>query len=646
MTEYIERENNNFKSFRKDEIEEEGLMEFLEKEYNYIYQAIVDEEYILEYTDFSTFFELTYENKVVGFYTTDTIFDNTVQVCINEFYVVPEFRSNKIFLYQIINLLQTPNISVVLRKPTRIVVDILINQGLAFEFADNLVFTYVKFMNNYGSVFVNNKIKKAYHTMDPKYFALNVTGNVYDYKHCMTVFDDVSGIFAKKKNTVCLSMPRRDDVKRYNLVPKLKKIDKNYIKQIRKEMKKNQDAVYEVSTIIHHNIYDGLNVDNLIGTEDLLHEYTIELLAEHDLTEEDGQEIRSKIQQALDAEDILPTTIRRRFEYLLLNPQADALAKEDNTEGVCPYCENEVLYDLETCEICGYNFYKNVNTEATSQESTEERQIDEDTQLEVNFLESIDKDTYDVDEVFKAQFEIATNETLGLIEIYPNEPLRINIEEVHCIKDGLVIDYLLENDYIEQKESKDYDEYVYKITKKGRRHNKQNTIANLYSSNLYGFDYYKFKKYYQCNIENTKKEEIVENYIQSLEEKAITEKDYTTYNQVLINNLLTSRNIQGDKEFLIQMLKATICQINEYKLSEDTENLLPIKFEMENYMQLYDVINEDYDLIELYVKAFNDIEMEDLKTNKEENLEIIQKLAETKDFLRVNLAIMETSEEE
>ena len=94
------------------------------------------------------------------------------------------------------------------------------------------------------------------------------------------------------------------------------------------------------------------------------------------------------------------------------------------------------------------------------------------------------------------------------------------------------------------------------------------------------------------------------------------------------------------------MLKATICQINEYKLSEDKENLFPIKFEMENYMQLYDVINEDYDLIELYVKAFNDIEMEDLKTNKEENLEIIQKLAETKDFLRVNLAIMETSEEE
>ena len=94
------------------------------------------------------------------------------------------------------------------------------------------------------------------------------------------------------------------------------------------------------------------------------------------------------------------------------------------------------------------------------------------------------------------------------------------------------------------------------------------------------------------------------------------------------------------------MLKAMICQLNEYKLAEDKKNLLPIKFEMDNYMQLFDVINEDYDLIELYVKAYNDIELEDLKINKEDNLEALQKLAETKDLLRFNLAIMESSDDE
>ncbi|AWX31783.1 hypothetical protein [Methanosphaera sp. BMS] len=644
MTEYIERENQKFKSFMKDEIDG-GLMEFLEKEYGYIYESIVDEEYIIEYPDFSTFFELTYDNKVVGFYTTDTIFDNKVLVCINEFYVLPEFRSNKIFLYQIINLLQTPNITVVLRKPTRIVVDILISNGLAFEFADNLIFTYIKFINNYGSVFVNNKIKKAYHTIDSKYLGLNVMGNVYDYKHCMTIFDDVNEIFVKKPSTICFSMPRRYDVKQYNLVPKLKKIDKNYLRQIRRNINKNRDRVYEISTIIYNNIYSGLNVDNLIGTEDMLHEYTIELLEEHGLTEDDGQKIRSKIQQALDEEEILPNTIRRRFEYLLLNPDADALAGEDDTEGVCPYCEGEVAYSLETCEICGYNFYKDAD-EQTTDDDIQEREIDEKTQLEVGFLESIDTDVYDVGEVFDAQFEVAANEALGLIDMYQNEPLRINIEEVHHIKDGLVLDYLLENDYIEQKQNDNYDEYVYKITKKGRRHYKQNPITNLYSSNLQGFDYYKFKKYYNDNIADTKKEEIVENYIQNIEATAISQNDYATYNQILLNNLLTSRNIQGDKEFLIQMLKAMICQLNEYKLAEDKKNLLPIKFEMDNYMQLFDVINEDYDLIELYVKAYNDIELEDLKINKEDNLEALQKLAETKDLLRFNLAIMESSDDE
>lgn len=645
MTDYITRQNQEFKSFTKDEIDG-NLMEFLENEYGYIYESILDEGYILEYTDFDTFFELTYDNKVVGFYTTDTIFDNTVQVCINEFYVLPEFRSNKIFLYQIINLLQTPNISLVLRKPSRNVVDILIKEGLAFEFADGLIFTYVKFMNNFGSVFVNNKIKKAYHTMDPKYFDLNIVGNVYDYKHCMTVFNDANDIFAKKASTVCFSMPRRMDVEKYNLMPKLKKIDKNYLKEIGRAMKRNQDAVYEVSTIIYNNIYGGLNVDNLIGTDEKLHDYVVQLLEENKLSEDDGQEIRSKIQEALDEEEILPITIRRRFEYLLLNPQADALVSGDVEEGICPYCGSELQYNLETCEMCGYNFYHDVNDEEEASEE-DERVIDEDTQLEVDFLESIDTDTYNPSDVFDAQFEIAVIEALGLIDTYPNEPLRINIEAVHHIKDGLVVDYLLENDFIEQKESQEYDdEYVYKITKKGRRHYKQNKTATQYSENLQGFDYYKYKKYYNDNIANTKKEEITENYIQLLEDKVLNENNYSIYNQILLNNLLTSRNIQGDKDFLIKLLKAMICQLNEYKLTEDNEGMLPIKFEMENYMQLFDVINEDYDLIELYVKAYNDIELENLKCNKEDNLEVLQKLAETKDLLRVNFSIMQSTDEE
>ncbi|RAP54692.1 MAG: hypothetical protein BZ137_00880 [Methanosphaera sp. rholeuAM130] len=644
MTEYIERKNNKFKSYTKDEIDE-GLMEFLKKEYGYIYDAIMDEEYIIEYNDFSTFFELTYDNKVVGFYTTDTIFDRNILVCINEFYVLPEYRSNRIFLYQVINLLQTPNITVVLRKPTRIVVDILINEGLAFEFADNLIFTYVKFINNYGSVFVNNKIKKAYHTIDSKYLGLNVMGNVYDYKHCMTIFDDTNDIFVKKPSTVCLSMPRRYDVKKYNLVPKLKKIDKSYLKEIRRQTNKNTEWAYDISKIIHDNIYSGLTVENLIGTEDKLHESVIELLGEYDLTEEDGQKIRAKLQEALDEGEILQDTIRRRFEYLLLNPEAEALAGDDTEEGQCPYCHGELQYDLESCEICGYNLYANID-ETTTEEGEDERQIDQQTGLEVEFLESIDTDTYDVDEVYDAQFEVAVNEALELIDIYPNEPLKIDIEEVHHIADNTVIPYLIENGFVEQKEKDDIDGYAYKITKKGRRHYKQNVAANLYSANLQGLDYYKFKKYYQSNMEESKKEEIVENYIQSMESDAITENDYATYNQILLNNLLTSRNIEGDREFLIQLIKAMICQLNEYKLSEDKTGKLPIKFEMENYMQLFDVINEDYDLIELYVKAYNDIELEDLKTNKEDNLEAIQKLAETKDLLRLNFAIMENSEDE
>lgn len=646
MTEYITRENGQFKSFLSSEIDV-GLIDLLKNDYEYIYDSVIDEEYVIEYTNFNTFFEIVYEGKVVGFYTTETIIDPSIQICINEFYVLPEFRGNQIFLYHIINFLQTPNIKILIRKPSKIVIDILINGGLAYKFSEDLVFSFVNFANELGSVFVNNKVKKLYHTIEAKYLGIKMLGNVFDYKYCATVFNDTSDLFSKKTTTPCLAMPRRSDVKQYNLMPKFRKIDIKYIKKIEKEMKNSQGEVYEVSKRIYQNVYGALTVENLIGTDEKLNNYIIDWLKENNLSEEDGFKIKDKVEEALNENQIIPKTIRRRLEYLLKNPEKEALTTEIATGTECPYCGKNHEIDIETCETCGYNFYLSTEEEV---EELPQRQIDEETGLEKEFSDSIDTDKYDPKEVYDAQFEIACNELLSYVDIYPNESIPINFEELHHILDNVIIKYLLENNLLEQKENKQSkeDEYVYKITKKGRRHYKQNKITNLFSSGLHGFDYYEFKKYYQENIENNKGEEILENYITQKETAAINDEDYTTYNQILINNIAMSRNIEGDEGLFIALIKSIICQLNEYKLKIDNnENeLMPLRFELENFITLFDIIKEDYNLDELYEKAYNQIELESLKINKEEDLAVVKQLAETQDLFKVNLDIIESYQDE
>lgn len=85
---YIKREDNIPKQINN---KNQTLTELLQKDYSYIYESIQNEKYIIQYEDFTTFHEITNQNKVIGYYTTEKNSEKNVYA-IEEIYILPEFR--------------------------------------------------------------------------------------------------------------------------------------------------------------------------------------------------------------------------------------------------------------------------------------------------------------------------------------------------------------------------------------------------------------------------------------------------------------------------------------------------------------------------------------------------------------------------
>lgn len=154
MTEYIERKANDAKEIVLDEMfsadqlphidsDNTVLLDFLKENYPYLYEAMVNEKYIIEENICPFFREVIYDSKVVGFYTYEYITDIlTNKICINEFYVVPEYRGNKIFIKTLKNMIAHSEYDgVLLRNPSRLIIEIMLENQLATRFSKNLVRT-------------------------------------------------------------------------------------------------------------------------------------------------------------------------------------------------------------------------------------------------------------------------------------------------------------------------------------------------------------------------------------------------------------------------------------------------------------------------------------------------------------------------
>uniref|UniRef100_UPI003890CDFE hypothetical protein n=1 Tax=Methanobrevibacter sp. TaxID=66852 RepID=UPI003890CDFE len=141
-TKFIIRNDDNPKIIHNDLADYLDVESILKKDYEYIYESILNEGFILENKLGDVFKEILFENKVVGFAFCEL--NSQTNFVLNEIYILPEFRGNSLFLLEI-NILLAAGNSLSILQPTKNLVELLIHYGFAFKLSENIVASAISF---------------------------------------------------------------------------------------------------------------------------------------------------------------------------------------------------------------------------------------------------------------------------------------------------------------------------------------------------------------------------------------------------------------------------------------------------------------------------------------------------------------------
>ena len=612
-----EKYNNNLKQLIKDQ-------------YPQIEQAIKKEKYKIEYQNFDNFSEIINDEKCIGFFTTETKTEDKINIILNECYIIPEHRGQKIIKDIIFSIKIYPDMDIIIRNPTREIIQTLEYAGLALPLKEGISYSSIKLIDKYENIIYTEEenLQKQGEYLTKLYDKNNST------------------MILLKDTKLSISNPRRNETLKYNLEP-IEKINNEYTNNIKLLVYEYKHLIDTVEFLFYYKQLELLTVDNLIGTEDQLNDYIKYQLKQHDKTINEGFVIRDKIIDALNKNEITQLTINNRFMYLL-EKNNKIYSEENNQLNTCPECNKIINPHFMYCHNCGYNLYKEDLIEELNKLLDDINPLDiydEVTGLELKFQRQIQKEGYKADKIYQVQREIAVYQFLEFIDQNPHYNILPEFDLVHHIKPDSVKEFLLKNNLIEEKINDKYeknfldnyhlldkipdenhiDKYIYKIKSKGRRYYKKNNIAEIFTNNLYGLDYYQFKIY----AENTKIKNpqlIINEYTDKKLRDAIRFEDCQSYTKIVHIDTIRLMGID-DKLFVTSIIKTIICSLNTYALKKDvTIDDEPIQLDIATlYIQFKELIS-NYNFNEIYNNAYETIQLNKLKINKQENKKIIKKL--------------------
>ena len=333
-----------------------NLNDFLKKSYENLLKSIEKEGYIIDYQNFDELYEISHENKIVGFIAIEKSPINNTKVIV-ECYIVPEARGNKLLYASLIDLISNSRYRFLMKKPTRSLIFALISYGFAYKLTDELVVSWFGFDVTLGEVYKNSKIKKLYKKVTAENENMRYKADFFDLNLNSTLFYDNLNNVSKDSQTLVIVEPRKFDIKKYNLRKKLKKISASYLEDINFEREIAYDDLIEFFDDLNIELSSNFQVDNIIGSSEKLKSEAQELLEENNLTIEDGFKIRQSIIDSIENEEILSTFINYRFQFLTLNSSyIDKKIDEDEKTVGCPFCNNPFEGNFYVCDSCGHKF--------------------------------------------------------------------------------------------------------------------------------------------------------------------------------------------------------------------------------------------------------------------------------------------------
>ena len=220
---------------------------------------------------------------------------------------------------------------------------------MAGKISDNLVVSYIKFVVMIDTVYKNPKIKQFYKRTDDK---VPYKADLFDMDLCSVLFLDPVLEYVKFSDVFALTLPRKNDLKKYKLRKKLKRVNESYLDKIYDTHQESRDEVMEFSEDVERFIYETISVENVLGNSEELKPDFIKYLNDNDLTEEDGFKIINHINKALDEGHLIPESCHSRMQYLVGNIDALDNILDDESDD-CPFCGSSNLDFIETCEFCG-----------------------------------------------------------------------------------------------------------------------------------------------------------------------------------------------------------------------------------------------------------------------------------------------------
>ena len=599
------------------------VTEILKNNYPELLKAVEKDGYIIQYENFDAFCEITFDDEAIGFYTFEQV--DTYSTVINEMFITKEYRGHEIPLEVFLGMFQIPNTVLYLRNPSKKMIDTLIKCGLAFPLTDRIVYCFLQIMGSSDDVFKNSKIKRFYRNKTDKIY---IPATFYDseLKCAVTLAQDSE--FAKAEGTPIIFEPRKEDIKRYRLRKKLKKVTQSFLER----------EIDEIISVI----------DDSLKCHDEAYDRMIELSSLENI-ELPSNLSRSDVEKNIERVSLHPRYTRVRLAYLEENP--DKISCEPDMSLLpdrCPYCENEILPIYEDCPECGFHLISLDYDTAF---------IDSDGRLYREVTDKIKENGWDEDEIYRLQCLCGCYEYIRVTQ----EGIRLSLNEVdrsNKLKKGSVLSYGLENGYLKKLSHDEYltlleseyskselkseaahlgmeakftrkgiirqigesgrQSFEYIETEKGMDLYRNCEILSFYMDNLRTFLFCEFKKF--TDEHDTSLEEAGDAFIEREFERGMENGDWSVYRQVLKYRLARSDNPDETLKLAVQIL---IYDLN----SDECENPMGLDVEFDTMMYLMEALSQGgLDSEGIFESAYEEFEIAEMKHKKDEVHEILMEM--------------------
>ena len=343
-TKFIIRNDDNPKIIHNDLSDYLDVESILKKDYEYIYESIQNEGFILENKLGDVFKEILFENKVVGFAFYEL--NSATNFVLNEIYILPEFRGNSLFLLEI-NILLAAGNSLSILQPTKNIVEILVHYGFAHKLSKNIVASAISFdfknediLSNSNEEFDNEQI---------------MSSNIYDLNIRSSLL--LMDISTPGRNIIYYHQELENDFKEYG---NRKSLTDSYFNEIKELFLQNSEEFTQIMLDLKDKLPKSqLGFDIVVGHNEEFSDYMQDMIDDGILSKNKAQRIKDDLTEEYERGEVTDDGIITRFNFFLngLDSQIDIWDIFQLGTNICPYCYNPINLSDESCQICGYNLF-------------------------------------------------------------------------------------------------------------------------------------------------------------------------------------------------------------------------------------------------------------------------------------------------